>query len=249
MKPLQIDPEAILNGKRIKEPLLFVDVGAHKGDFRRDFDPIFHKKKRIWVGIDPCFYSGVLEYDFFVEKAISDVETEKTQLFYEYIEPGCNSLLKMKTKHIVHFHNERKPGKWFVPRRIEKLTKRRKVKVDSLEHVLDTLKLPPWSNKSIELEALVKKSDIHYLKVDTQGSDIKVVRSLGKYIKKVHFVKMESAVSVTLYKGQQNLAQDIKDMASLGFEPAYLLDHDTEADIIFYNKEFYYVQGRTLRYV
>jgi hypothetical protein len=206
--------------------IVFIDVGCHQGHFKdRTVEQL--TKPSYWVGIDPVDHGVRHKYDAFFQKAIADVEMEEERLFFEYNEPGCNSLLRMNTELITH--TVPSPGKWYVPWEIEHLTRERNVKVNSLKKVLDQV-------------ADVQDKVIHFVKIDTQGMDIEVVRSLRSYIPKVMWVQMECVTeNVMLYKGQQGIEQDIVDMEKLGFYvyniKDYKVEHpgSVEVDVIFKN--------------
>ncbi len=205
----------------ISGPLNLIDVGCHKGHFKQKISSFYNLG---WsFGIDPCFY-GNFGYTYHLTCAISEVEGIHS--FYEYIEPGCNSLLPMKVKNVVH---DRSHIGWFVGWPIEKQTNKREV----------------WTTR---LDSLIKKyhlenSTIDFLKIDTQGHDISVVKSLGAF--KARFVQMECVSShkpeITLYEGQQIMERDIEDMKQLGYEVLcitdYSVDASPEADVLFYCKE------------
>jgi hypothetical protein len=202
-----------------------IDVGCHKGHFR-DTIQAHIKHPMFWVGIDPMVYPETSGYDVFVSKAVDLVEDSKTQTFYEYVEPGCNSLSPMLVENITH--DRAQTNKWFVGWKIEELLKTRTVTVTSLQNILTQIGLP--------------SKDLHFVKIDTQGTDIRVAKSLGRYLQSTYYIQLECAATtgVTLYEGQQIVEQDIADMKMLGFEILTFVKHadignSPEADVIFFN--------------
>lgn len=205
----------------LTEPIIVIDVGCHKGHFVDDFT--HHFKAEFSIGIDPVNHNVGSKYNKYYEVAISDKGGESK--LFTYVEPECNSLLEMKTKNVVH--NKEKAG-WFVAHQIEDKMEEYTVKVVRLESLL-------------EENSLIK---IDYLKIDTQGNDIKVVKSCGKFLKDIKLIQMECVSShdknIVLYDGQQLMEQDIEDMDKLGFDVLNITDYSEnaspEADIIFINR-------------
>tara|TARA_B110000977_G_scaffold131582_1_gene167659 strand:+ start:910 stop:3036 length:2127 start_codon:yes stop_codon:yes gene_type:complete len=86
-----------------------------------------------------------------------------------------------------------------------------------------------------------KISEIEFIKIDTQGYDLNVVKSLGKYIDKIKKIQLESQIQ-TLYKNSPLKDEIISYMNNNNFE---LIDKDYgeisknfEEDLIFLNNKF-----------
>jgi hypothetical protein len=207
--------------------LNIVDVGCNTGTFLNYTKPLL-KVPSFWIGIDPSNLGASKLYDLYLNKAISNVKEDEKAIFTEYNDSGCNSLLDMNTDIITH--EKGNDEKWFIDRIVEQVVLKKEVVVTSLERVCDTI-----SN--------FKDDIIHYVKVDTQGNDIKVAKSLGKYLSKTMFIQLECVTShnpkKVLYKGQQLLEHDIDDMRLLGFTMMNMEDYagfaSPEGDVLFVN--------------
>ena len=85
-----------------------------------------------------------------------------------------------------------------------------------------------------------KVPKIDYLKIDTQGSDLKVLEGLGEFISIVKAGTMEAAAKESiLYKGQNTQAQSIAFLERNGFEITKIESNDVhgnEVNIDFINK-------------
>ena len=210
----------------LPSPINIIDVGCHRSHWKDDLVKEFQVGYSI--GIDPCNYGVGLRYSKFYQVAIINGSNQKLP-FNEYIEPGCNSLLKMKTDSVVH--NRSLPG-WYVAWAIETKTN---------EYLVDCISLNQVISETPEV------LPIHYIKIDTQGTDLEVVKSLGDYLKDVHFIQIEAVSShdrdITLYEGQNLMEDDISWMESAGFKVMkiqdYSLSASPEADILFYNRKLY----------
>lgn len=211
-------------------PLFIIDVGCHKGHFR---DELFSQVKSpmFILGVDPLDFNVTSKYNLYIQVAIANVDTPIVKEFYEYCESGCSSLMKMNTDVITHKESE--TNKWFVPWEIEELIFVHPVLVDSLAHILDS------GREDIKR--------VHLLKVDAQGMDIEVVKSLKHYLPKTNLIQIESVTThdpnIVLYEGQSILEKDIEDMQQLGFNvlginyPNYVFKTN-EADVVFINTSY-----------
>jgi len=222
-------PDMILN---------IIDVGCHKAGFLNGFKPKI-EKDTFWIGIDACDFNVRRKFNVFVNKAIDNIENDQVRKFNEYVESGCNSLLPMNMD-ILTGDNSEYDKKWYIGKTKEQLTIVREqkttvrdVNVTSLHSVLSYI--PRFKNDLI-----------HFVKIDTQGNDINVVKSMKEYRDKTMFIQMECVSShnkdIVLYKGQQLMEDDIKDMDELGFTVYDFVDYSInknappEADVVFYNK-------------
>jgi FkbM family methyltransferase len=215
----------------LPDPVLnFIDVGAYSGCWKVEHKDVCNKPK-YWVGIEPNPYNAYCKhlYDAFFGVALDNV-VEPTKMKFNVNGDGmCSSLLRMKSELITHNFAER-DNKWFVARDIDLVLEQVDVDVLSFKHVLDKI-------------AKFQTENIHFIKIDTQGVDIRVVESMGEYLKKTYFIMIESVTSknkdVVLYEGQVTMEEDIQRMDKLGFKPFKVYDYSShaspEADIIFAN--------------
>lgn len=207
------------------EKLNIIDVGCHAADFLKAFKPTLISES-FWIGIDPLHHTECDLYDIYINKAVDNVETETDKNYYMYALSGCNSLLPLNKDHLTHDRKEFN-DKWFVIEHIEADENIKKVKTDSLENIIK--EHTDWN-------------EIHFLKIDTKGSDINVVKSLGLFIPNVHIIQMESTVhprGLVMYKGQTTFDMDIKTMEKLGFSLLLYEDYSSvscpEVNAIFIN--------------
>lgn len=215
---------------------LIVDVGCRGGDLHRTMNNIRSTLtgELKYIGIDPSH--SPQEYDELYHIAVDNVSEriEKT-LYVNPTDSGCNSLLPMNIDLITHDKDDYQ-SKWYVAASIEKNIGTEITTVDSLYNVL------------MASELFQEIGYVHYLKIDAQGVDIRVVRSLGDLIEKTYIVQIESVVSanddIVMYDGQQHYNQDILDMKEMGFDEWFKTDYSIdkkvspEADVVFVNRKF-----------
>ena len=212
------------------ETINIIDVGCNTGPFIKEVKPNI-KKKSYWVGIDPTDHKVGDLYELYLNKAVSNVKEDEKAIFTEYNDSGCNSLLDMNTDIITHDRTSSK-DKWFIDRIIEQVIQKKEVVVTSLERILNDI-------------TKFKEEFVHYVKIDTQGNDINVAKSLGKYLQKTIFIQLECVTShdpkKVLYKGQQLFENDVDDMRLLGFTLMNIEDYSgfasPEGDVLFVNND------------
>ncbi|NBV27436.1 FkbM family methyltransferase [bacterium] len=212
-----------------------IDVGYHKGHFVQHFLTkygIKRHKVRV-IGIDPLDHrSWKFAHDLGGDDTICDdffrfaiSTTPGKAKFHIYSETGCNSLHEMNVDKIVKELNS--DDGWYCGYQIKK-TKEIEVDVITLESVIETINEPL----------------IHFLKIDTQGNDINVIKSCGDRVHNIIFIQMETCVAKNenqiMYKNQTTIDHDIAYMKNLNFEVLDIEDYSQsappEANIIFYNK-------------
>jgi FkbM family methyltransferase len=217
----------------MKYPIInVVDVGVNRGQMKQFLDRSL-KTPSFFVGVEPnTELTQTNKYDIMFDYAIDDVELPEKKIFYINEDSDCSSLLKMKDSIITHDIKERNnKDKWYIPRTINNIKEQKEVTVVSMKYILDTI--PKF-----------KTELIHLLKVDVQGVDIRVIKSMKEYLDNTIFVMVEIVTSknenVVLYEGQTTIDNDVKIMDDLGFTPYHIIDYSPtpEADIIFINKKY-----------
>jgi hypothetical protein len=213
------------------ESVNIIDVGAANGIFKRENFP-YITKNNFWVGIEPNknYNNGHVqrEYDLWFQNAIDDVEGRKITQFNINQDAYCSSLLEIN-KEIITKDINKKDDLWYCPSEISTIVSIEDVEVVSLKELFD--EIPKFKNELI-----------HFLKVDAQGVDIRVVKSLKEYTNKTMFIMIESIVetdnNLRLYKNQTSLTEDNEIMNQLGFKKLFDIDYShicPEADVIYYN--------------
>lgn len=193
-----------------------LDVGCHYAHWIQSLGKLLDGFEYVYsVGIDPIDFGVSSNYNIYAQVAIDNVKEPTEKLFFQYNEPGCNSLAQMNIDVVKHTRDE--PG-WYVEHTIENLVKISQVPVVSLAQLVSMLP--------------IAGQELHYVKIDCQGKDIDVVRSLGTYLKKTYFIQIECAVCApehTLYKGQKTLEEDTLVMKELGFHRFRVIDYSLQA--------------------
>jgi FkbM family methyltransferase len=148
-----------------------------------------------------------------IEKAVSNYNGTATFKIAGQADWGCSSLLEF---------SENSKTEW--PGRTDfKVTEELEVEVITLKSFIETNNI----------------TQIDYLHIDTQGSDLKVLEGLGEYISIVKEGVMEAAAKTDiLYNGQNTQEQSIKFLSKHGFQVHHiqLSDHYCNEVNIFFKK-------------
>jgi FkbM family methyltransferase len=214
----------------------YIDVGVANGMmFKEMINQGFKINNIKSVGIDPLLYiynknksNYLSNYNVLLECAITIKDNEELN-FYVQKNRACSSLNEINHEYI---SNTIGGDCFYLPKTTNGtniITTQKKIKVISrtMSSIIKELKL----NDEI----------IHFLKVDAQGQDLNVIKSLDKYLKNVLFIMIETTMphikNGTLYKNSTTYTQDLEFLKNNNFEVVCvekLLESD--ADALFYNK-------------
>jgi FkbM family methyltransferase len=217
--------------KTLNSCINIIDVGACGGGFR-DRNANLVGDNAYWLGIEPNPYlPKKTEYNQFLNVAIHNVDVSTSMKFNIHRDYACSSLSRLKNEILTS--NVAEKDKWWCTTDIQTINTVVDVKVCSLKSILNDF--PKFQNELI-----------HIVKIDAQGIDIHVAKSLREYLDKTIFIILECVTStdsnVVLYDDQTLIADDIKTMSSLGFSVYKTLDYTStgtpEADVMFINNKW-----------
>lgn len=198
---------------------IFFDVGANNGS--SSINAAINDPNTIVYAFEPTpkmveeIKRQVINLDNYniIEKAVSNYNGTATFRVAGQADWGCSSLLEF---------SENSKTEW--PGRTDfKVTEEIEVDVITLENFIHSNNI----------------TQIDYLHIDTQGSDLKVLEGLGKYISIVKEGVMEAAAKTDiLYNGQNTQEQSIKFLGKHGFQIQHiqLSDHYCNEVNIFFKK-------------
>ena len=175
---------------------ILLDVGANKGDFSHEFLKKF--KKILLIEPNP------------------NLQKELAQRFKK------NKNVKIFNNGI---HNRNSVKKLFISgdtgSTLSSIRKQNKILKENLRktEIISTQNL-----KFLRLDELLKKNILSnnsiFLKTDTQGNDLEVLESLGKFIKKVKYIKCEMSI-LPLYRKQKKHWEILKFFKKNKYEPIF----------------------------
>jgi len=142
-----------------------------------------------------------------IEGAIDNVKEESTQKFYMMDRTdGASGSSSLLEPSKDHPH--------FIEEEVE-------VKTYSLESILDKI---DWDRFEY----------IEHIKTDCEGKDFDVVKSIGKYLKKIVFITSEMSNNLHHWHGSSNPQEFVQFMQNLGFVVIF----QGNGEIVFFNKAF-----------
>lgn len=208
--------------------VVFVDVGAARGDVLHQLRCTGLHKRMFSVGIDPIDLRGHMLYSGFVLAAITS-GTEGHADFYCYGSSDCSSLKRMDSSKVTHDPALGGDRLYYTPAPIEQL--------------VETARVPTFNLSTIIRQYGLAEETLHFVKIDAQGSDLDVFRSLGQLSDHCLFLRVESVCcesggpSSTLYEGQTTFAEDRAVIEAAGFRLFNIARFGStpEADLTFVN--------------
>lgn len=220
---------SVLNTLR-PDRAVFIDVGAARGDVLHSFaresglvPPVFS------IGIDPIDVRARHEYSAFVPTAIS-TGAEGSAPFFVQESSDCSSLKRIVPDRITYDPSQIDGVRYFAG--------------DSIHRTLEVRVVPCCRLSTVIRDFALQDEVIHFLKIDAQGSDLDVFRSLDQFTAQCLFVQMETVYSQTpndvdrcLYEGQTTFVEDRAVLEAAGFRllGVYPFRVTPEADVLFVN--------------
>jgi FkbM family methyltransferase len=203
----------------------FIDVGCAIGDVRN----LIKHNNLFSIGIDPLIEkyknrcnNTLSSYNILYDVAVDIEEGEKK----------FNITSSLDTSSLYDFNteltsDENNKSYFYIP----------KSNIDFITNIVETKQVRTKTLKNI-IEKDLKNDIIHILKVDAQGNDLNVIKSLGNYLNNVMFIVIESNSdnTSTLYKNSTSFSVDYAYLKSCNFElitKEILLRDDY--DCLFYN--------------
>lgn len=213
-------------------PGVFIDVGAAQGHVLMRVLSAGLQRPLCAIGIDPVDTRAYLDYSGFVTAAIRSGDDGHAD-FYRMQHSDCSSLLELDASAVTHDPAHADGTRYFSPGRIED--------VDSV------IRVPTSSLSTIVEQYGLADAVLDFVKIDAQGSDLDVFRSLGPYRTRCLFVRIESVLpgpdgqTRRLYHGQSTFAEDCAELESAGFRMLNIgrFGVTPEADVTWVNGELF----------
>lgn len=187
--------------------VVFVDVGAARGDVLHQLASTGLRKRLFSLGIDPLDLRAHWSYTGFVLAAVTD-GPEGAADFYRYGSSDCSSLKRMDPSVVTHDPSQ-KGRLYYSPAPIERLE--------------ETIRTATFNLSTILQQYGLADEVLHFVKIDAQGSDLDVFRSLGKLSARCLFLRLETVSPADggsapgLYEGQTTFAEDRVVLEAAGF--------------------------------
>ena len=187
--------------RKIPSKQIFIDVGANKGHWFHKINKIY-PKSRIYA-VEPIKGMTKAKQNVTILNMAIDIKGGLTKNFYITREKVTSSLLQQERSIIDKFITF-KDKKGFIHKKSDyDVVKKIKIKTIRLDKIIKEHKL----------------KEVHYLKIDSEGNDLNVLKSLGKEIKKIWGFELETwNEKKTLWKNQHWIKDCEKFIKKSGFQ-------------------------------
>ena len=199
-------------------------------------------KTKIGIDVGACIGESLSQFDGFdtvyaIEPGPEEFNQlkEKGSLFKNYIPLNLAIGLKNEDVEFITYHNGRFSSMLEFNKESE-FYKYCEDNCQSFDEFKETIKI-----ECIRLDKLIEKEEIkeiEYIKIDTQGTDLDVVKSLGDKISIVKKISMEIQLK-ELYRGSSTIEETLEYMNKRGFVLVEDLNHynnEFEKDFVFVNR-------------
>lgn len=215
-----------------------IDVGCARGQFLRTVKKYFTEIYS--VGIDPLNHQqerhsySLGDYNQYLQIAVDNVSEESFLNFYINNDDQASSLLEMDFENISNNINDINSKYYVTWANNLKINQTIKTRVLSLEMVIDSL----------------ESKDIHFLKIDAEGKDLDIVKSLGKYLNLPMFISIECSShknnNIRIFKNGCHRDEVVPYMLKNGFEIYKEVDYGMEKDNLTQVTDFVFINKKML---
>ena len=222
---------AFIELKNTYDKINVVDVGAARGAFLIELEKIYELKDVYAIGIDPFNHEVKDHYDKFFQICVDNVESPTKKEFFVNSDDQTSSLCKLQTENLSS-DKSAKDKFYYSQDIINKITKIQQViEVDVVN--LDTL-----------VNEEIPEGLIHFIKIDTEGKDLEIVKSLSdKNLERIKFIGIECPNNIPRFEGEASKQECIDYFESKNFEVFHCLNYEDDptnrqpmSDVVFVNK-------------
>ena len=228
-----------------QKSITVIDVGCARCAFLNEFLIKYFSRDNIKIlGIDPLQHNGIYDasiyYDFYVKGCVDNIprNTTLTQNFYVNEIDQASSLLKIKHENFTSDINNYDNGFYF-PQDI----------INRLKNIVGVLTVSVYNINDMIDNTLGDSVIIDFIKIDAEGKDMDIVKSLKDNFHRIKYIGVECAShknnDLELFENGSKLTDAIDFFKENGFEIFELMDYSKEqdnrtqmTDVVFLNKLF-----------
>ena len=226
-----------------KKNITAIDVGCARCAFLNEFLIHYFSRENIKIiGIDPLQHHGNFDaskyYDFYVKGALDHIprNTIQTQEFYVNEIDQASSLLKIKPENMTSDINNADNG-FYYPQDI----------INRLKNIVSVVKVNVYNINDIISSTLGEHEMIDFIKIDAEGKDMDIVKSLKDNLHRIHYIGVECSShtnkDLEIFENGSRLSDAILFFRENGFDIFELMDYSKKADnltqmcdVVFVNK-------------
>ncbi len=227
------------------DKITIIDIGCARSAFINEFLIKYFERNLIKsIGIDPLQHEGSFNaeknYTFYIKGCVDNIEKgciNKSKFYLNSIDQA-SSLLKINTKNFSSNLNDYE-NKFYYPQdiieRLNKIENIIEVNVYNLEDIID--------------KYLDKDEIIDFIKIDAEGKDLEIVKSIKSYLYKIKFIAVEcsshSQKDLAIFVNGSTINDCIEYFECNNFSIYDLTDYSTKednltqmSDVVFINNNF-----------
>jgi hypothetical protein len=225
------DP-AFIELKREYQTINVVDVGAARAAFIVELNKFYDRDHIHSLGVDPMNHGVEFNYNRFYNVCVDDIPqgTQTQTVFYIRGEDQCSSLCEMHNENITS--NPLDSDKFYVNPGV----------INRVKQIVDIINIPVLNVVDLINEEFGTDL-IHFIKIDCEGKDINIVKSLEPIFHRIKYIAVECPNRVQRYKDETLLNNCLEYFKLHGFEVFYHKDYEFEkdngsqaSDVVFVNK-------------
>jgi hypothetical protein len=207
-----------------------IDVGCARCAFLNEFLINHFSRDNIKIlGIDPLQHNGIFDasayYDFYVNGCVDNIprNTIRSQEFYVNEIDQASSLLKIKTENFTSDINNSDNG-FYYPQDI----------IDRLKNIVGVMTVNVYNINDIISATLGETEIIDFIKIDAEGKDMDIVKSLKENLHRIRYIGVECSShknkDLEIFENGSRLSDAVDFFKENGFEIFELTDYSTKSD-------------------
>jgi hypothetical protein len=220
-----------------------IDIGCARCAFLNEFLINHFSRDNINIlGIDPLQHDGRFDaskyYNYYIKGCVDNIPRNicRTQEFYVNEIDQASSLLKIKPENFTSDINNSDNGFYYSQDII-----------DRLKNIVDTMMVTVYNVNDIISSTLGDSVIIDFIKIDAEGKDMDIVKSLKENLHRIKYIAVECSShknkNLEIFENGSQLSDAVDFFTENGFEIFELTDYSLMADnltqmsdVVFVNK-------------
>jgi len=227
--------------RKEKDSITIIDIGCARCAFINEFlVKYFEKSKIMSIGIDPLHhkdpYDAEKNYNFYIKGCVDNIPkgSEEKNNFYVNSIDQASSLLRIRTDNFSSNLNDK--NKFYYPQEI----------IDRLSKIDNQIIVNVYNLGDI-IDRCFGERTIDFIKIDAEGKDLDIAKSLVNYLQRIRFIAIECAShenkNLEIFENGSNSIDAINFFKNNNFEIFEITDYSKRennltqmSNIVFVNK-------------
>jgi hypothetical protein len=170
---------AFVELKKQYKKINVIDVGAARAAFLVELSKVFNLTDVFSIGIDPMDHGVIDQYDIFYNICVDDIppQTKEIKKFFVNSDDQTSSLNRLKVENLSSVRDE---NKFYYPQHI----------IDKIKNITETIEVDVYNLNDI-IKQDISDNIIHFVKIDAEGNDMNIVKSIQSSLYKIKFICIE----------------------------------------------------------